>query len=167
MRRTLQSLAVSLLVSSAVPGAQAQADPAPPSILTGIELWLVANYGFAPANAPPALAFATDRWLVETRYGTATAVAPGDVVAVYDDASGTIHLGETWRGDTAADLSVLVHEYVHHLQAEAGLRFACSGEREVLAYEAQDAWLRLFGSDLKSAFGIDGALLLVSTACTY
>ncbi len=47
------------------------------------------------------------------------------------------------------------------------MRFACPGEREALAYHAQDAWLGLFGESLESAFGINDATLLVSTVCTH
>ncbi len=47
------------------------------------------------------------------------------------------------------------------------MRFACPGEREALAYKAQDAWLRLFGTDLATGFGIERATLLVATACTH
>ena len=47
------------------------------------------------------------------------------------------------------------------------MRFACPGERETLAYRAQDAWLGLFGESLESAFGIDAATVLVATVCTH
>ena len=56
---------------------------------------------------------------------------------------------------------------VHHLQSAADMRFACPGEREAVAYRAQDAWLSLFGESLESAFGIDAATLLVGTACIH
>ena len=46
-------------------------------------------------------------------------------------------------------------------------RFRVSGQRELLAYRAQGAWLGLFGTSLESAFGIDAATLLVATACTH
>jgi hypothetical protein len=105
--------------------------------------------------------------LVEIRYGPASAVAPGDVMAAYDDDSRTIYLMEGWTGRSPAELSVLVHEMVHHLQASAGMRFACPAEREELAYRAQDAWLQLFDLDLKSAFGIDRTTVLIATVCTY
>jgi len=47
------------------------------------------------------------------------------------------------------------------------MRFACPGEREVMAYSAQNAWLNLFGESLESAFGIDDATLRIGAACTY
>jgi hypothetical protein len=42
-----------------------------------------------------------------------------EAVAVYDDLTKTIFLPHSWKGETPADLSVLVHEMVHHLQNNA------------------------------------------------
>jgi len=138
-----------------------------PSLIDAIELWLGANFDLEPAAGPPSLVTVAASRLVEIRYGSAGAVSAGDVMGAYDDASRTIYLTDGWNGRTPEQLSVLVHEMVHHLQASADMRFACPGEREALAYRAQDAWLRLFGTDLESAFGIDPATLLVATVCTH
>jgi hypothetical protein len=43
-----------------------------------------------------------------------------EVVAEYDNSTKTIFLSDTWKGETAAELSVLVHEMVHHLQRRRG-----------------------------------------------
>jgi hypothetical protein len=91
----------------------------------------------------------------------------GDIVAVYSDAARTIYLPEGWTGKTAAELSVLVHEMVHHLQNVAGLKYNCPQEREALAYRAQERWLGLFGRSLAQDFEIDGFSLLVKTRCMY
>ena len=88
-----------------------------------------------------------------------------DVVGVYDDQSKTIYLSDKWKGRTPAELSILVHEMVHHLQNEAGLHYECTAAREKLAYEAQNKWLGLFGHDLESEFEINGLAVLVSTSC--
>ena len=53
-----------------------------------------------------------------------------EVVAVYHDATRTIFLSDAWTGASPADLSVLVHEMVHHLQNLAGLRYECPAARE-------------------------------------
>lgn len=166
----MRSLALSMAVASWAGGASAAAavdGHAPPSLLDTIELWLVTNFDLAPAAYPPVLAIASDRALIEMRYGPASVAEPGDVVAAYQDAGGTIFLNEDWTGDSVEDLSVLVHEYVHHLQAAAGMRFACPAEREALAYKAQDAWLGLFGTDLESAFGVDDTLVMIATVCVH
>jgi len=68
-------------------------------------------------------------------------------------------------GRTPAELSVLVHEMVHHLQNQAGTTYECPAERERLAYEVQDKWLGLFGRNLEGEFEINGLALLISTSC--
>ena len=88
-----------------------------------------------------------------------------DVVALYNDQTRTIYLSDKWAGTTPAELSVLVHEMVHHLQNAAGSAYECPAERERLAYEAQDKWLGLFGRNLEAEFEINGLALLVSTSC--
>lgn len=139
----------------------------PPTLIEIIELWFVANFDLAPAGGPPDLVTVAPSRLVEIRYGTASAVSPGQVMGAYDQTVGTIYLAEGWSGRTPEQLSVLVHEMVHHLQAANGMRFACPAEREAIAYEAQDAWLRLFDKDLESAFGISPTTVLVATVCTH
>ncbi|MGZ8408903.1 MAG: DUF6647 family protein [Hyphomicrobium sp.] len=89
------------------------------------------------------------------------------IVSVYEDKTRTIVLPVGWQGITPAELSILVHEAVHHLQNAAGLTYACPQEREALAYEAQEKWLSLFGRSLSSEFQIDGMTLLVNTKCLY
>jgi len=149
-------------------GVAAAGEPrAAPPVLDTVALWLAANFNLPASVEAPALVGVPEAELVVMRYGPRSTVPPGDVVAVYDDAGRTIYVAHNWTGRTAAELSVLVHEMVHHLQSAADMRFACPGEREVLAYRAQDAWLGLFGESLESAFGIDRATLLIAAACTY
>jgi len=88
-----------------------------------------------------------------------------EIVAVYEDATQTIFLPEGWAGASPAEMSVLVHEMVHHLQGNAKLGYACPQEREKLAYAAQQRWLGLFGRTLSSEFEIDPFTLLVRTGC--
>jgi hypothetical protein len=76
-------------------------------------------------------------------------------------------LPEDWEGHSPAELSILVHETVHHLQNVGGLKFECAQEREQLAYEAQERWLTLFGRNLLVDFGIDKFSLLVKSKCFY
>ena len=138
-----------------------------PSLLGMVMLWLTANFELAIAAVRLALVTVPEVELVAMRYGIATAARPGEVVAVYEDPSHTIYLSDNWTGSTPAELSVLVHEMVHHLQSVSDMRFACPAEREIVAYRAQEAWLNLFGESLESAFDIDAATLLVATVCTH
>jgi hypothetical protein len=96
-----------------------------------------------------------------------TSSAPGDTVAVYHDATQTIYLPQGWSGNTPAELSVLVHEMIHHFQNVLGLKHECPQQREKLAYIAQDRWLSLFGHSLEDDFALDPFSLLVKTTCFY
>ena len=88
-----------------------------------------------------------------------------DIVSLYNNESKTIFLLDGWTGKTPAELSILVHEMVHHLQNVGQLKFACPEEREELAYKAQDSWLHLFGRDLESEFQMDPFTILVKSKC--
>jgi hypothetical protein len=90
-----------------------------------------------------------------------------DTVAVYSDSAQTIYLLQGWTGSTAAELSILGHEMVHHIQHLAGLKYECPQAREQLAYLAQDRWLNLFGHSLAQDFDLDAFSLLVKTKCFY
>jgi hypothetical protein len=91
----------------------------------------------------------------------------GEVVSLYSNETKTIYLLDGWKGKTPGELSMLVHEMVHHLQSVGQIKFACPQEREKLAYKAQDDWLGLFGRDLMQDFQIDPFSLLVKTNCFY
>src|SRR5215471_21511686 len=91
--------------------------------------------------------------------------AQHDTIAIYYDAARTIYLPEGWTGGTPAELSVLVHEVVHHFQNVLSLKYECPQEREKLAYIAQDRWLALFGHSLEGDFHMDAFSLLVKTRC--
>ena len=92
------------------------------------------------------------------------AIQQREVVALYDMTK-TIFLPDAWTGTTAAEISVLVHEMVHHLQNLAGLKYDCPAAREKPAYLAQDRWLQQYGLDLDTEFQIDKFTLVVSSAC--
>jgi hypothetical protein len=151
------------------------------ALLTAIAIWLSANYGLPATFDHPRIELVPSIEMAMLRYkGVPSSpqreasvmqdhepsfVEIRHIVGVYDDQMNTIYLSDQWAGRTPAELSVLVHEMVHHLQNKAGMRYECSAEREKLAYEAQDKWLRLFGRNLESEFEINGLTLLVSTSC--
>ena len=153
------------------------------ALMTAMILWLSANFGLPATADIPKIefvrpveisvihyrAFTTEqRRAVVAAYQSEMASNKRRVVeAVYDDAKKTIYLPEGWTGATATELSVLVHEMVHHLQNLAGTKYACPQERERLAYAAQQAWLGLFGRNLKDEFEIDAMTLLLSTRCGF
>ncbi len=151
------------------------------ALMTLIVLWLSANFGLPAILEHPRIEFVTAEELIAryhdvdsfTRQADTTGIREHattahevrEIVAVYSDDTRTIFLEQSWTGETPADLSVLVHELVHHIQNIAGLRSECAQAREKLAYAAQDNWLHLFGLDLSGEFGLDGFTLLARTSC--
>lgn len=150
-------------------------------LLAAIEAWLALHFDLPSVDRPPRIVLAPRAKIAALRYqgfisnprienapsGDAGTAFQSDVVAIYSDATQTIYLPEGWTGTTAAELSVLVHEMVHHVQNVGGLKYACPQEREKLAYMAQDRWLGLFGRNLEADFDLDAFSLLVKTRCLY
>ena len=150
------------------------------ALLAKIATWLSTDFDLPAIGDLPRVEFASpmklmamrykgllpDQWREDSMRDPAMHVAQErDVVAVYNDKSRTIFLPDAWTGTTPAELSVLVHEMVHHLQNLAGLTYECPAAREKPAYLAQDQWLKLHGLDLETEFEIDKFTLLVSSAC--
>jgi hypothetical protein len=153
------------------------------ALLSAIVVWISINFGLPARYDHPQVALVRPIEITFVRHQAFTAEAQQQVIAsyandispvgrrgvvsVYDLKKHIIMLPEDWSGRTPAELSVLVHEMVHHLQTKAGLKYACPAESEKLAYEAQEKWLSLFGLSLESEFEIDGFTLKVSTNCGF
>jgi uncharacterized protein DUF6647 len=150
------------------------------ALLIAIVVWLSANYGLPQIFEQPRIERVPSIEMAALRHKGLPASSRGgstildqessiekmrDVVAVYNDQTRTIYLSDKWAGRTPAELSILVHEMVHHLQNVADITYECPAEREKLAYEAQQKWLDLFGRSLESEFQINGLALLISTSC--
>jgi hypothetical protein len=147
------------------------------ALLAVIATWLSMNFGLLQTQEFPTVELVSPARIAALRAG---GLASGtlnvgqidtpvilSVVAVYEDRTRTIYLPEGWTAKSPAEVSVLVHEMVHHLQAVAAAKFECPAAREKLAYAAQNAWLKLFGSDLEQQFEIDPMTLLVRTNCLH
>ena len=152
------------------------------ALLDMIASWLRANFDLPAQGEPPHIALLPPAKLVALRYSRFTVQGersldgarpnasssdtPG-IYALYDDKRRTIYLREDWQGHSFTEVSVLVHEMVHHLQNLADMKFACLEERERLAYEAQGKWLAIFGKDLGEEFGIDLFTVIAKGLCTH
>jgi hypothetical protein len=139
------------------------------ALLTAIVLWLSINFPL-PANLNhPGIKFVSAAEMITVRTDVSASEISSDIVALYSNESKTIYLMDGWMdgwtGKTPAELSILVHEMVHHLQNVGQLKFACPEEREELAYKAQDSWLHLFGRDLEHDFQMDPFTILVKSKC--
>jgi hypothetical protein len=147
------------------------------ALLTAIVVWLSASFDLPARYDVPRVEFVPVAQMIAQRYKSllpaeraniANALGDttgSDTVALYNDDTKTIYLPDGWAGHTPAELSILVHEMVHHLQNIARLAHECPQAREKLAYEAQDKWLALFDTSLEREFGVDGFTLLAKTVC--
>jgi hypothetical protein len=144
--------------------------------LTSIIAWLTDNFELAPTTTLPNVKFVSATAITERRHraflgaGGPPASAPDTgrtTVAIYELSEATIYLPADWSGTTPAEVSVLVHEMVHHLQNVAKTKFECPQAREQLAYAAQQRWLGLSDRTLEDEFQLDPFTLLVTTRCMY
>jgi hypothetical protein len=160
--------------------------PAPPvvrptrALLELLTSWLETRLGLPGAGDLPRVELVPRTRLAVLRYRGLVAdrqvhAPPGDgpagplgnlraLHAVYDDDRRIIYLPDDWEGEAPAEVSVLVHELVHHLQNVARMKYSCPEERERPAYEAQARWLEMFGKTLDE-LGIDAFAVLVRTRC--
>jgi hypothetical protein len=139
----------------------------PVNALAGaIGAWLTAAFDL-PVAPPPEIRFSAPEEMAALYLGAEAAAARGgrSVVALYDRQERTVHLPEGWTGESAAEISMLVHEMVHYLQHEAGYRPGCPAQSEALAYEAQARWLAHFGRDLTGELAIDPLFLKLLAIC--
>ena len=134
-------------------------------LIAAITMWLSVISGLPTPHEHPSVRFLPPEALSDLRYGSIEAQRRREVVAVYEDETQTIYLSDTWSGRDPADVSILVHELVHHLQNAAGLEYECPAAREQLAYEVQARWLKLFGRDLESEFDLDAMTLKLMSSC--
>jgi hypothetical protein len=86
-------------------------------------------------------------------------------LALYHADSGTVLLRSDWDMRDLRDRSILVHELVHHLQANAGREYVCKGAMERQAYDIQAAWLEARGADLLEVMNMNGLFLYAVTRC--
>jgi hypothetical protein len=144
------------------------------ALLTAIVVWLSTNYGLQASFDHPRVEFVSATKMatflkkdtgIQQQKDVASSISGSDIVSLYNNETQTIYLRSEWSGKTPAELSILVHEMVHHLQNVGHLKFACPQEREELAYEAQNRWLGLFKHDLARDFGLDPFTILVKSKC--
>jgi hypothetical protein len=158
-----------------------KAGPAPLQIAELIS-WISANFELPEVRDLPRVELITVARMAAVRYrglasdrdpvaAEAGRTAPPeigqDVYAIYDDRTRTIYLHKQWDPAKPADVSVLVHELVHHIQNVTAMKFACSQEREKDAYFAQMAWLKKFNRTIEDEFEINPMAILVRTNCGF
>jgi hypothetical protein len=145
-------------------------DAVPLEALTGaVVAWTAEHMGLPLPAALPRIVLQTPEAMARLRAGGAPAFhrAGGAPLALYAREGATILLPSGWSGRDAVEVSMLVHEIVHHLQATSGRPPACPAAAEAEAFAVQADWLRLFGGDLGRDLGIDGLYLKLLGACGF
>jgi hypothetical protein len=163
-------------VTDVLPERETSTSPVDLRVLRTIEAWLVRNFDLPAGRSLPAIRKVPPAQIAALHYrGQFNPLEPlpigdtstNDVVAAYDPRTETIYLPLQWTGASPVELSVLVHEMVHHLQKQAKLKYMCLQEGERLAYGAQDRWLHEAGFSLEKEFGIDALTQLVRGNCGF
>ncbi|MCB9947995.1 MAG: hypothetical protein H6842_09235 [Rhodospirillaceae bacterium] len=133
--------------------------------------WIGAVTGIPPAPDVPAVMFNSAAELQRLHSPDAAYLDPADgdgspqAVALYNPLDGTLHLPEGWQADDPVDISILLHELVHHMQSRAGMEYACRAEMEKAAYDAQIAFLASMGMDMFEVMEMNELFYRIITNC--
>jgi len=117
-------------------------------LVAHLDVWLDANTNL-PRRDTAATISMTSPTDALALAGINSAINAETVRGLYDSASTTIWLVYPWSLKDPRDVSVLLHELVHHRQAEAG-HWYCPGAQELPAYKTQQAWLDELGLELNA-----------------
>ena len=110
------------------------------AFLSEIVTWLSINFGLPATYDHPEIVLVPAGQFSESAYADASKKNQQEIIAVYNDVRRVILLPDSWDDRSPADLSVLVHEMVPHLQNLSGIEYDCPGAREAPAYAAQNRW---------------------------
>lgn len=170
LRRVSLALAALSLVAACPPqtvSAGLALDPAPawrhagslPDLVAVLEDWLDAHGPYPRRNDPPRIEIIA-REVAEAQLGMGARMGQ-KTRGLYDAESGTIYLIGPWSPDSAPDVSVLLHELVHHRQHTAR-HWYCPGQQEPDAYRLQAEWLAERGRRL----AVNRIAIVLEAGCT-
>ena len=137
------------------------------SFALGLMIWISQVSGLPLPDKVPEITRVAPAQIASLANGPGVAdpnVASG-YLALYHADSRTVLLRSDWDMRDLRDRSILVHELVHHLQAEADREYVCRGQMERQAYEIQAAWLEDRGADLFEVMNMNGLFLYAVTRC--
>jgi hypothetical protein len=136
-------------------------------LVLALMTWISATSGLPMAEAPPDIVRVSPREMARLAHprGVIDPEVESGYLALYHADSATILLRRDWDREDLRDRSLLVHELVHHLQAQAGRSYPCPGAREREAYEVQGAWLDRRGAELFDVLGMNALYYYAVTRC--
>lgn len=135
------------------------------ALLVALMTWIASITGL-PLADPPHVSTADALTVHRTLYGPES--QPSDALegrGIYNKETQQILLVDGDPTDPVW-LSSLVHELVHHMQANSERTYACNGAAEAEAYEVQEEFLRLDQLDLELDFGLGPFLRVILTDCS-
>jgi hypothetical protein len=135
------------------------------ALILALMTWASAQTGLPVPEVQPIVKHATaeQMWHM-ARPGTEyDAAGSQQYLGLY--ANGVMWLRDDWSVESVRDVSILLHEVVHHMQEEAGQEYPCRGASERVAHEAQFAWLEAAGLDPFETIGINGLYYVMVTTC--
>lgn len=100
--------------------------------------WLDVNSNWPRREKSPRILLVSE-WAAAARQGTTSSFQRGRLRGLYDPERMEILLVEPWNSQSAENVSVLLHELVHHRQSTH--HWICPAAQELPAYRLQDAWL--------------------------
>ena len=129
------------------------------ALVSGLEDWLDAEADWPRRDAPPRIRFVSE-WQAEARQGATASFQRGPLRGLYDPDESEILLVRPWNPRDAEDVSVLLHELVHHRQAPH--HWYCPAAQELPAYRLQEAWL----ADQGLAIKVNWMAVVLDAGCT-
>lgn len=110
------------------------------ALVGGLLNWIERETGYHAPNQPSVIASQEKFQLVMNMNG----VHYADARAMY--IPGMVILdNESWEAEDPVQLSLLVHELVHHAQLFSKRKYACADAKEYEAYIIQNKWLEAHG----------------------
>ena len=108
-----------------------------PELVANLNQWLDAETEYETRMDRPRIEL-TSQEQAEELHGVADR-SSGRTRGLYDDTTRTIYLTSPWSADDPYDVSILLHEMVHHRQAAQ--HWYCPQAQEWRAYQIQAQWL--------------------------
>lgn len=129
-------------------------------LIGDLDLWIDAHTDLERRGSAPGVIWISQAQVASVTGSKRTAHIE-TIRGLYDAESTTIWLVRPWSARDPHDVSVLLHELVHHRQAARG-HWYCPGAQELPAYRAQQAWLAQMGLELD----VNWIAIVLKSGCT-